>query len=49
MGSIEMEPQIEIWGQCVPDSTTTFPVSCDPAVPWQSYKCSKTGAGWFKS
>lgn len=48
MGSIEMEPQIEIWGNCTPDSQTSFPVSCDPNIPQQAYKCSKTGAGWFR-
>ena len=47
MGSIETEPQIVIWGNCTPDSWTNFPISCDPNVPQQSYKCSKTGAGWF--
>jgi len=47
MGSIQTEPQIQIWGNCEPDSITTFPVSCDPDVPPEQYKCSKTGAGWF--
>lgn len=47
MGSIETEPHIEIWGNCQPDSVTSFQVSCDPDVPLKSYKCSKTGAGWF--
>ncbi|MFN2164970.1 MAG: hypothetical protein ACK2U9_01760, partial [Anaerolineae bacterium] len=47
LGSIQMEPQITIWANCVGDSTTTFQVSCDPDVPWQSFNCSKTEAGWF--
>ena len=46
-GSIQTEPQIQIWRVCTPDSWATFPVSCDPAVPQQNYKCSKTGAGFF--
>jgi hypothetical protein len=46
-GSIEMEPMISVWGNCTADSTTEFQVSCDPAVPWQSFNCSKTEAGWF--
>ena len=47
MGSIETEPQIQIWGNCEPDSVTTFQMSCDPEEPPESFKCSKTGAGWF--
>ena len=47
LGSIETEPKIEIWGNCTPDSVTTFPTSCDPNIPPKEYKCSKTGAGWF--
>ncbi|MCB0200912.1 MAG: hypothetical protein KDI03_12655 [Anaerolineae bacterium] len=46
-GSIETEPQIQVWGNCTADSWTEFQVSCDPTVPKQSYKCSKTEAGWF--
>lgn len=46
-GSIATEPMITIWGNCTGDTTTSFPVSCDPEVPWQSYNCSKTWAGWF--
>jgi hypothetical protein len=49
MGSIETEPQITLWMQCEPDSVATYPVSCDPDVPQQQYKCSKTGAGYFKN
>lgn len=47
MGSIEMEPPIELWRACPADSTTTFPISCDPEVPQKAYKCSKTEAGYF--
>jgi hypothetical protein len=47
LGSIQTEPQIQIWMACTPDSVTSFPVSCDPNVPPKSYKCSKTGAGYF--
>jgi hypothetical protein len=32
-GSIEMEPQITIWGNCPPDTVASFQVSCDPNVP----------------
>ncbi len=46
-GSIQMEPQITIWGNCVADTTTSFQVSCDPNVPMQQFNCSKTEAGWF--
>jgi hypothetical protein len=46
-GSIETEPQITLWRVCTPDSWANFPVSCDPNVPLQSYKCSKTAAGFF--
>jgi hypothetical protein len=46
-GSIETEPQITLWRVCTPDSWANFPVSCDPNVPLQSNKCSKTAAGFF--
>lgn len=48
-GSIQMEPQITIWGNCVADTTTSFQVSCDPNVPMASFNCSKTEAGWFRN
>ncbi len=48
-GSIQMEPQITIWGNCVADTTATFQVSCDPNVPMASFNCSKTEAGWFRN
>jgi len=47
IGSIETEPQIQLWMACTPDSVASFPVSCDAQVPPASYKCSKTGAGYF--
>ncbi len=48
-GSIQMEPQITVWGNCVADSTAQFQVSCDPNVPTASFNCSKTEAGWFRN
>lgn len=48
-GSIQMEPQITVWGACVADTTATFQVSCDPNVPPASFNCSKTEAGWFRN
>jgi hypothetical protein len=47
LGSIQTEPQIQIWMACTPDSVTSFTVSCDPEVPPEEFKCSKTGAGYF--
>jgi hypothetical protein len=47
LGSIETEPPIRIWMACTPDSVATFPVSCDPDVPPEEFKCSKTGAGYY--
>jgi len=47
MGSIEMEPQIVIWGNCTEGTVQNFPQSCDPNVPQKAYRCSKTWAGWF--
>ncbi len=46
-GSIEMEPQIAIWGNCPPDTVANFQVSCDPNVPTRAFVCSRTEAGWF--
>jgi hypothetical protein len=45
LGSIQMEPQIVIWGNCTPDQQTTMVLQqcTDPAPA----KCSKTGAGWY--
>lgn len=45
MGSIAMEPQIAVWGQCKADSTQTMVLFVNKAP--QSAKCSKTEAGWF--
>lgn len=48
VGSIEMEPRIEFWGNCEPaDVVKSFQISCDPKIPWEEYKCSKTLAGWY--
>jgi hypothetical protein len=47
LGSIQTEPQIQVWMACTPDSVTSFTVSCDPEVPQEEFKCSKTGAGYF--
>jgi hypothetical protein len=45
LGSIEMEPQIVIWGNCTPDTITNMVLqACTDPRP---AKCSKTGAGWF--
>jgi hypothetical protein len=38
LGSIQMEPAIQIWGNCTPGTTMT---------QGGQYQCSKTGAGWF--
>ncbi len=46
-GSIETEPQITVWRNCTADEWTSFQVSCDPEIPWQQFKCSKTEAGFF--
>lgn len=48
LGSIELEPRIEFWGNCDPaDAVKSFQISCDPQIPWKQYKCSKTLAGWY--
>jgi len=51
MGSIQMEPQITIWGACEPpDSDVTWNVdpNSDP-IKLRNFRCSKTLAGWFPS
>jgi hypothetical protein len=45
MGSIETEPKIVLWGNCVGDSIQTIQLYQN--TPPQSAKCSKTEAGWF--
>lgn len=49
LGSIEMEPQITIWGNCSPADSdvrwTTNP-NTNP-VQTRTFRCSKTLAGWF--
>ena len=47
MGSIQNEPTIQIWGNCEPDSVTSFQMSCNSEDSPEEFKCSKTGAGWF--
>jgi hypothetical protein len=45
LGSIQMEPQIVIWGNCTPDAVVTQQVYV--GQPAQLTSCSKTGAGWY--
>jgi hypothetical protein len=49
VGSIEMEPQITIWGNCQPpDSDTTWTTNVNTNPPTTgTFRCSKTLAGWF--
>jgi len=44
VGSIQMEPQIVSWTNCVADQVQTF---VDQNFVERSYGCSKTEAGWF--
>lgn len=44
-GSIESEPQIQVWGVCTPGQLQCMQLACNQA-PVQA-TCSKTGAGWF--
>jgi hypothetical protein len=49
VGSIKMEPKIEIWGNCEPadtDVTWTVDTNPDPMIT-KDFRCSKTLAGWF--
>jgi len=48
-GSIQMEPQITIWGNCQPaDSDTTWTTNPNTDPPQTTgFRCSKTLAGWF--
>ncbi len=51
LGSIQMEPQINIWGNCSPadkDVTWTVDPNTRP-VKTGTWRCSKTLAGWFPS
>ena len=45
MGSIQMEPQIQVWGACTPGQLQCMQLACSQA-PVEA-TCSKTGAGWF--
>ncbi len=44
-GSIQMEPQIEVWGACTPGAQQCMQLACNEAP--QTAVCSKTAAGWF--
>jgi PA14 domain len=45
MGSIQMEPPIQVWGNCTPGALQCMQLTCNQE-PVQA-TCSKTGAGWF--
>ena len=45
MGSIQMEPPIEVWGACTPGQQQCMQLQCNQA-PVHA-QCSKTAAGWF--
>jgi hypothetical protein len=45
MGSIQMEPQIQVWGNCTPGALQCMQLACNQE-PVQA-TCSKTAAGWF--
>jgi hypothetical protein len=45
MGSIQMEPQIQVWGNCTPGQLQCMQLACNQQ-PVQA-TCSKTAAGWF--
>jgi hypothetical protein len=44
-GSIETEPQIEVWGNCTPSTLQCMQLTCNQE-PVEA-TCSKTAAGWF--
>jgi hypothetical protein len=45
LGSIQTEPQIQVWGSCTPGAKQCMQLACGQA-PVEA-TCSKTGAGWF--
>lgn len=45
LGSIQMEPPIEVWGNCTPGQLQCMQLECNQ--PPVQATCSKTGAGWF--
>jgi len=49
LGSIQMEPQITIWGNCSPaDADITWTVNPNTNPPQtRTFRCSKSLAGWF--
>ncbi len=44
-GSIQMEPQIEVWGNCSNEQVQTYWIPATNQT--KQYKCSKTEAGWY--
>ena len=44
-GSIQSEPQIQVWGNCTPGALQCMQVACNQAPG--EVTCSKTAAGWF--
>lgn len=49
IGSIEMEPQITVWGNCSPaDSEIRWTVDANVRpIKTETFRCSKSLAGWF--
>ncbi len=45
LGSIQMEPPIQVWGTCTPDTQQCMQLACNQ--PPELATCSKTGAGFF--
>lgn len=45
LGSIQMEPMIEVWGACTPGALQCMQLACNQE-PVEAV-CSKTAAGWF--
>ncbi len=48
-GSVQMEPQITVWGNCEPadsDVVWTVDATTDPMIT-KEFRCSKSLAGWF--
>ena len=48
LGSIEMEPQIQIWENCNANEVKNFVTDPNTNPPTErAFRCSKTEAGWF--
>ena len=45
LGSIQTEPNIQVWGACTPGAQQCMQLACNQAPEMAT--CSKTGAGWF--